>query len=336
MSAAGATAARRPRSAGQAIRSAVSLTPRLRRQLFGLTVLAALLTCGYLFWLRDSSLVKVESVTVTGLTTKDSQRLRSALAAAAGDMTTLHVDRASLEEVAEAFPVVRSIDVRPDFPSGIRIHVVEHRPAALLVTGSKRVPVAVDGSVLSGLPVRGELPLVRQSGAPPGRRMTRGPALSAVRVAAGLPSVLASRVEEVRRDRTRGVIVPIEDGPRVVFGSATRLNAKWAAALRVLADPDAAGADYIDVRIPERPVAGGLPVATLAPAAPAAESPAPAPAPAGAGAETPTPPDGTSPGATPGTPQAPVPATPPAPVPQPLPPQPQVNEGGGASPNTQP
>jgi hypothetical protein len=41
-----------------------------------------------------------------------------------------------------------------------------------------------------------------------------------------------------------------------VFGSRARLAEKWAAAARVVSDPKAAGAAYVDVRIPERPVAG--------------------------------------------------------------------------------
>ena len=61
----------------------------------------------------------------------------------------------------------------------------------------------------------------------------------------------------------------MRDGPELIFGDATRARAKWIAATRVLADPEAEGASYIDVRLPGRPAAGGLPAATLAPVAPA-------------------------------------------------------------------
>ena len=59
-------------------------------------VLAAclVLAAGYQFWLRDSPLVAVEDVKVTGLTTKDAARVRAALVSAAHTMTTLHVDQA--------------------------------------------------------------------------------------------------------------------------------------------------------------------------------------------------------------------------------------------------
>ena len=329
-------AARRGRSAGRAVRTALSLPPQLRRRLIGLALLVTLIGSGYLLWLRDSSLVKVETVTVTGVTSDDAGRVRAALVAAAMQMTTLHVDRERLEQATSAFPTVRSIDARPDFPSAMRIHVVEHRPAAVLASGSERVPVAADGSVLSGLPVGGKLPLVRLRGALPERRMSAGASFSAVRVAAGLPAPLRGRVEEVRRDRGMGLIAPIEDGPRLIFGSATRLRAKWAAAIRVLADADAAGADYIDVRVPERPVAGGLPVATVAPAPPADESPAAAAptAPPSAGAPAAATDAISGPRAQEPQTAAPDPVTPPAPSRSP--PPARAGEGGGAVPSPQP
>jgi hypothetical protein len=44
----------------------------------------------------------------------------------------------------------------------------------------------------------------------------------------------------------------------VIFGRPADLSRKWAAAVAVLAERSSAGATYIDVRMPERPVAGGL------------------------------------------------------------------------------
>ena len=304
-----------------------ALMARLRRRLVAFVVIAGILVAGYLLWLRDSSLVQVETVTVTGLTQADGAKARAALDAAAREMTTLHVDRERLERLAAPFPIVRSIDVRPDFPNGMRIHVSERRPAALLVSGSRRVPVAADGSLLTGLAVKGGLPLVRAGGALPSRRLGPGARLAAVRVAGALPTALGSQVKEIRTEQGKGVVVPLENGPSVVFGDGSRVRAKWAAAVRVLADPDAAGAEYVDVRIPERPVAGGLPVKTVAPLAPAGVPAEPA-APGPGAAVPPTAPDapplpaaGTGPGGEgPG-------------VPQPGPPQALAGAGGGALPN---
>ena len=86
------------------------------------------------------------------------------------------------------------------------------------------------------------------------------------------------------------MVVRVKDGPELLFGTATAIAAKWAAAARVLADREAAGAKYVDVRIPGRPVAGGLPVETVAPIAPAStlgETPRPTAEGAGTGAQEP-------------------------------------------------
>jgi cell division protein FtsQ len=57
---------------------------------------------------------------------------------------------------------------------------------------------------------------------------------------------------------SRGWTAALRQGPMLVFGPAERLRAKWVAASRVLADRSSAGASYLDLRLPERPAAGGL------------------------------------------------------------------------------
>ena len=66
-----------------------------------------------MFWLRDSGLVAVKDVTVTGLTGGDAGGARAAIERVARDSTTLHVDRAAIEQVAEAFPAIRGAGRSP-------------------------------------------------------------------------------------------------------------------------------------------------------------------------------------------------------------------------------
>ena len=234
-------------------------------------VLLLLIAGFYLLWLRDSGLVAVEKVEVTGVTGKDAERVRSALDGAARGMTTLHVDHDALEAAVEVFPVVEAIRVDTDFPNTMHIEVVEHSPVAVLISGEARVPVAGDGSVLAGMPTEGSLPEIRTDSGVPDRGLEPGVALDSARVAGAAPAALLSRLDLIEHEQERGLVVSVKDGPELVFGGADRLTAKWAAATRVLADPDAAGATYIDVRLPERPAAGGLVVETVAPVAPAGE-----------------------------------------------------------------
>jgi cell division protein FtsQ len=287
---AAALAGRRRVSPRRAAASVVRrLSPRLKRRLIALSVACLVLAAGYHFWLRDSSLVAVEQVQVTGLTSEDAARVRAALTTAGQTMTTLHVDREALDRAVATFPVVRALQIRPDFPHGLRVHVIEYRPAAIAVSDSGRVPVAGDGTILRGVSVEGRLPTLEVSGALGTKFLVDRAARGAAAVAGGAPAVLRSRIVDVQRRSDEGYVAQLRDGPELIFGAPTRLRAKWAAATRVLADLEARGASYVDLRIPSRPAVGGLAATTLAPVAPAGLAPATPPADStGTGAVTPT------------------------------------------------
>ena len=202
-------------------------------------------------------------------------------------MTTLHVDRERLDRVVEAYPVVRELKVTPDFPHGLRVEVIEHVAAAMAVSDSGQVPVAGDGTLLRGLPVEGRLPTIAVDGMLGGDRLREGDGLAAAAVAGAAPALLRRRIDKVSRRSDDGLVAELGDGPVLVFGSASQLRAKWAAAARVLADPDAKGASYVDLRIPGRPAAGGLSAETVIPVAPAGMAPSGTTPPAGAAAADP-------------------------------------------------
>jgi len=251
-------------------RAVLAVPARLRRRLLALAVMAGLLFALYMLVLRDVGLVAVDKVAVSGLTGKDAGRAATALEGAARESTTLHVDHAAIDDVAARFPTIESVEVEARFPKGMRLTVTEQRPAAMLVVGARRIPVAGDGSVLTGLPVKASLPEVKiEAGEVPSKQLTPGGTLEAVRVAGGAPAALTPTLQDVARRGAKGWVVQIEDGPLLIFGPAAEVAEKWAAATRVLADRDAAGADYIDLRIPGRPAAGGLGVQTMEPVAPA-------------------------------------------------------------------
>jgi cell division protein FtsQ len=273
VSATAAAALRRrisPRRA--ATRAAGQLTPHVRRRLVVLAVVGLVLSGLYQFWLRDSSLVAVDKVEVTGLTSTDAASVRLAIAREARTMTTLHVDHDALEGAVERFPVVRALEVSPDFPHGLRVHVIEYQPAAIAVSDSGRVPVAGDGTVLRGIKAKGSLPTIDVDGAVGGSSLTDATAEGAAAVAGFAPAVLRSRIENVQKRSDDGYVAELRDGPELLFGSAARLRAKWAAAARVLADLEARGATYVDLRIPGRPAVGGLAASTVTPVAPAGGS----------------------------------------------------------------
>ena len=303
----------------------LSLAPRTRRRLLLAAVIALLVAGLYHFWLRDSGLVAVNEVEVTGLTTKDGPRIQATLETVAEDMTTLHVRVDELEEAARDFPIIASIHVEPDFPHGLRIEVTERRPAGLVTIGGVPLPVASDGTVLEGIRPPEGLPLLHMEKPASEGHVTDPRTLRALLVAGAAPGGVPQRIERVSEGPEQGIVVELEDGPEIIFGDADYAVEKWTAALRVLADTDAAGATYVDVRLPERPVAGGLPVETIEPVAPAGEVVAApveptvpeagtVPDPAAATPEATTDPTATAPPTTPTT-TAPTTATPPAAAP---------------------
>jgi cell division protein FtsQ len=208
------------------------------------------------FWLRDSPLVAVDDVTITGVSGPDASRIRGVLEDAARDMTTLHVSGGDLRSAVAAYPQVKDVQVTTHFPHRLDVAVIEHNPVAVIVADGKRIPVSGDGRFLRAVPA-GNLATVQMSTVPAGDRLTDPRANQAVAMLAAAPSALRARVENVWTGG-RGLSARLSRGPLLYFGTAERLEAKWAAVTRVLEDPDAAGALYLDVRIPERTAAGGL------------------------------------------------------------------------------
>jgi cell division protein FtsQ len=237
-----------------------------RRVAAGALVVLAVLTPGW-FWLRDSSLVRISDVEVIGATGPQAAEVRQALTDAAQRMSTLDVDTAKLTAAVRQFPIVAGVKVHPHLLHRLVVDVVQHVPVGALAHGSARLAVAGDGTILAGTLTSG-LPLVPVSSPPGGRTLVEPAALRMVELLAAAPSALRARVTRVGMTKV-GMIAHLSNGPDLFFGPNVRLAAKWAAATRVLSDYAARGASYLDLRVPERPAAGGLeapPAATSSPA----------------------------------------------------------------------
>jgi cell division protein FtsQ len=232
------------------------VVPRLPRVAVWVLAVLALVGAG-LLWLRDSSLVAVQKVTVTGLTGPEAARVTERLTAAAQDMTTLHVRDDQLRAVVQPFPVVKSVTAQSHFPHTLRITVTENVPVGAVLVDGARIPVAGDGLLLRGADQR-SLPVVPMRVTPGGDRVADRAALQAIAVLAAAPRALRERATVAGTTREGGLTVALRAGPELRFGAADRLAAKWAAAAAVLADEASAGARYLDLRYPERPAAGGL------------------------------------------------------------------------------
>jgi cell division septal protein FtsQ len=225
-------------------------------------VFIAVATSAYFLLVRDASLFAVDHVRVVGLRSPERANVRAALRDAAEGMTTLHVEMGKLNEAVRPYPVVKAIAVDTDFPSRMTIRVTENVPVGIIRGDGRRLPVAVDGRILEGVPLKGRsLPALR----------TDSPAL--LRVLGAAPPSLLRRAASAFVG-PRGIVVVLRRGPRLYFHGPERAAAKWRAVARVLADPKTGQSSYIDLQLPSRPALGGArPPAPTETAPPAAAPP---------------------------------------------------------------
>ncbi|HET9041295.1 MAG TPA: cell division protein FtsQ/DivIB [Gemmatimonadales bacterium] len=269
-------------------RAALALPPAWRRRIGAALAVAFVLAAGYWLWFRDSSFARAKEVYVTGVDGPQARAIRSALEDAGLGMSTLHVRQGDLRDAVADYPVVRSVTAQGDFPHKLTIEVELNLPVAIIDSSTGRKPVAADGLLLPDVPIAAGLPVITTKSALPTERVTEGRAFWLVRVVGLAPEPLRKRLTKVIIDPKLGIVAQISKGPELRFGDASRLAAKWMAAARVLAAAGARGASYIDLRLPERPAAGGLPTTSVLPLAPAGEAAAPTTATATTPAPAPT------------------------------------------------
>jgi cell division protein FtsQ len=224
-------------------------------------VISAPPLAGAWLWLRDSPLVAVEHVQISGVHGPEAAAIKAALARTARHMSTLDVRPAMLRSAAAPYVVVREVQASPSLPHDLHIHVVEQLPVAALTVAGARTAVAADGVLLGPALLSNSLPTLDEgssgsaSGQRTGQRVQGASLLATLAVLGAAPAPVA---KELARAFTgpQGVTVAMRNGLLVYFGDATRPHAKWLSFARVLADPSSAGASYVDVRLPERPAAG--------------------------------------------------------------------------------
>lgn len=207
-------------------------------------------------WVRDSPIFAVDHVHVTGVSGSQASDVRQALVAAAQGMSTLHVDAGKLRNAVGDYPIVRDIAVHRHLLHSLDIEVSEYVPVGALEHGGRRLAVAADGTILPGTLTQG-LPVVPVGAPPGGSKLAERKALELVALVAAAPAALRAHVSSVSLG-PHGLTARLRHGPQLYFGPGTRLRDKWLAAATVLQDQTSRGATYLDLRVPERPAAGGV------------------------------------------------------------------------------
>jgi cell division septal protein FtsQ len=155
--------------------------------------------------------------------------------------------------------------VSTQFPHGMRIRVIEAVPVASIMIGGRPVAITGDGTLLHDGAKTGPLPVIPLRVPPGGSRLSDPSALADVALLAAAPYQLLATISQATSTSAHGLTVQLRRGPSIYFGDDQRLNAKWASAVEVLADPHSAGALYFDVSDPERPAAGAGAATTSSP-----------------------------------------------------------------------
>jgi cell division septal protein FtsQ len=227
---------------------------------FGLLATALLLFLGA----RETAVFSVRSVDVTTEPGGHARVVERALAPILGT-SLLKVDEDAIARRLEGLPHVHLLEFDRAFPNGLRVRVSVERPVAVLrradenwlVSGRGRVLRKLERRLRRPLPVvwvprafEPEIGAILRAGEP-------GRAVAALFEASARAPRFARTIWYVKSGE-HGLTIVLRDRMELRLGNATELALKLRVAEQVLSAVRASGspATYVDVAVPERPVAG--------------------------------------------------------------------------------
>jgi cell division protein FtsQ len=231
-----------------------------------LVVSACLLVAAGLYTLaRETSMFAARSVDVRGASPLISKQVAAALRPFVGE-SLVSLDGAAVVSRLEQLPTIVSATYDRDFPHTLRVRVVPERPVAVLRSGASSWLVSARGRVVATVDRKRfrALPRIWLS---PGARVELGSFLSddpgtAARALRAFALSGFSRRAVWARIRGGQLTLGLRSGLELRFGAPTELALKIAVVRSIigtLALPSSGGPSYLDVSVPERPVAGANP-----------------------------------------------------------------------------
>ena len=219
-----------------------------------MAVLALLLYLGA----RETPVFAVRTIDVEGVRPPAARRVEAALRPLEGQ-SLLKVRGDEVARLATALPTIASVSYDRAFPNTLRVRVVAEEPVAVVRRGAEAWLVSRRGRVIEriALGTHRALPRIwlRESVAmsiggtlAPGAGAEQVTMLDALRGAR-----LAPRVRSVHDESGQWIYV-LRDGFEVRVGTRFQLALKLAIARRILDRTSVLG--YLDVSVPNRPVAG--------------------------------------------------------------------------------
>ena len=214
---------------------------------------------------RETSLFAVRAIVVEGAPPGIAAEMSGALRSYQG-RSLVAVSAGAVEQRVDALPVVRSAVVDRAFPHSLRVRVVPEQPVAVLRRGPDSWLVSARGRVIR-TNERGASPSLPRIWLPAATDLQAGaflvdaPGALAARSLAALVGSGFPRISFVRA-LDGEITLGLRGGLEIQLGPPVDLRLKIAIArgiLPLLALPRNGGPDYLDLTVPERPVAGRNP-----------------------------------------------------------------------------
>ena len=232
--------------------------PSRRSVAIGLGLLA--LAAGAYAGARETSLFAVDRIEVHGGPPAVRAQVRRELAPLLGT-SLVALDGAALERHVDALPTVVSVTYDRAFPHTLRVTVVPETSVAVLHRGGQTWLVSARGRVVAHVP-RGTFPLLPRIWVP-----WRTPVAAGAFLGSQQGGAAARALALVRRFPARiatatlshgELVFRLRSGLELQLGDPTDVRLKLAIARRALYLLPA-GATYLDVSVPGRPVTGHNP-----------------------------------------------------------------------------
>ncbi|MFF5566807.1 cell division protein FtsQ/DivIB [Streptomyces sp. NPDC012623] len=222
-------------------------------------IAAVLLAAGVIWLLYGSPWLRVGGVSTTGTEVLTASRVESVAAVPLG-APLISVDTDAIEaRLRRELPRIDRVEVDRSWPNGVRLEVVERKPALLIKENGKFIAMDVKGvrfatadQAPKGVPLL-ELTAGQPAGTQrfPAARLT----LEAVRVRGELPAAVAKDTKAVRVRSYDSISLELTGGRTVMWGSGEDGPAKARALTALLKAAPKAG--HFDVSAPTAPAAAG-------------------------------------------------------------------------------
>lgn len=241
----------------------------------GAAFVVALVVGGFIAY--NSSLFTIESVSVQGVEHLTASEMQS-LAGVPEGTTLLRVDTAGIKASLLQDAWVQDVSVNRIFPNTLELVVTERTIAAVVevpsdsAQASQDWAIASDGMWLMPIPAQDSeagkrtspkvyedaASVLRITDVPYATKPEVGAYCSdssvnnALAIVDGMTTELASRVVSVKATETESTTLTIQDGPDIVFGTASNIREKERVCLEIM-EQHPEGVAYINVRTVDRP-----------------------------------------------------------------------------------